>query len=105
MREHHPLSHCVTGQGPGPEWVCPGPAVECRSLTSCRKDFTARVLATMKIHLLKLGTVKQGRAGHRRSNRRAQAGLPLAYWEYREKGALGTGSGDHLGKSASCLLP
>ena len=61
----------VTGQGPGPEWVCPGPAVACGFLTSCRKDFTTRVQVTMRLNLLKLGTVKQGRAEHRRSNTRA----------------------------------
>ena len=51
----------VTGQGSGPEGVCRGPAVVCAFLTSCRKDFTTRVQVTIRIHLLKLGTVKQGR--------------------------------------------
>ena len=30
----------VTGQRPGPMWVCAGPAVVCGLLTSCREDFT-----------------------------------------------------------------
>ena len=57
-------------KGPGPERVCLGPAVMCGFLTSCRKDFTIRVQVTLRIDLLKLGTMKQGRAYHRGSNRR-----------------------------------
>ena len=42
-----------------PERACLGPAVVCGFLTSCRKDFTTGVQVAMKMHLLKLGTVKQ----------------------------------------------
>ena len=52
----------VTRQEPGPAWVCIEPAIVRGFLTSCRKDFTTRVQVTIRIHLLKLGTVKQGRA-------------------------------------------
>ena len=37
--------------------VCPG-----QLLTSSRKDFTIRVQVTMRRHLLKLGTMKQGKS-------------------------------------------
>ena len=46
-------SHSVTGQGPGPEQVCAGPDGACGLLTSCRKDFTARVQVTRRVRLLK----------------------------------------------------
>lgn len=52
----------VPAQGPGPEQICQGPAVVCGFLTSCRKRFPARDQVTMRIHFLKLGMVKQGRA-------------------------------------------
>ena len=42
--------------------VCLRLAVACGFLTSCRKDFTIRVQVTLRIDLLKLGTMKQGRA-------------------------------------------
>ena len=48
--------------GPGPEQGCLGPAVLCGFLTSCRKDFTTPVQVSMRVRVLKLGTVKQGRA-------------------------------------------
>ena len=53
--------HSVTGQRPGPLWICLGLAVVCGFLISCRKLFTTEVQVTMRIHLLKLGTGKQGR--------------------------------------------
>ena len=54
-------NHSVTGQGPGPEWICPGPAGSVWVLDFSRKDFTTGVQETMRVHLLMLGTVKQGR--------------------------------------------
>ena len=94
----------VTGQGFGPEWVCLGPAggyefltscgkdftmhgqvtVRIHLLTSCGKDFTMQGQLTMRIHLLKLG---QG-------NKRGPRWATFSHWEVREKGTLGTGSGD-----------
>ena len=50
--------HNVTGQGPGPERVCPGPAVVGGFLTSCRKDFTTEVQVIFRVCFSKLGTVK-----------------------------------------------
>ena len=57
-------------KGSDPVQVCLWPAVVCKFFTLCRKDFTTGVQVTMKVRLLKLGAVKQGRAEHR-SNRRA----------------------------------
>ena len=51
----------LTGQRPGPEWVCLELAVVGGFLTLCRKDFTTGVWVTMRTHLLKLRTMKQGR--------------------------------------------
>ena len=93
----------VTGQGPGPEWVCLGPVVACGFLILCKKDFTTRVQVTVRIHLLKLETVKQGNAQHRRTNRKPQAGLPQFIGKSEQRGSLGTGSGDQPGMS--CELP
>ena len=53
--------HLVKGQVLGPEQGCLGPAVVCGFLASCKKDFTARGQVPTRIHLLKLGAVKQGR--------------------------------------------
>ena len=52
----------VTGQGLGSEQDCLGPAVLCRFLPLPRKHFTTQVQVTMRMCLLKLGTVEQGRA-------------------------------------------
>ena len=40
---------------------------------------------TTRVHLLKLGTVKQGRAEHRRNNG-SLGRSALTHWEIREKG-------------------
>ena len=61
----------------------------CGFLTLRRKDFMTQAQATMRIHLLKLGTVKQGRAGHRGSNRRASAGLTYFTVRSEKRGLLG----------------
>ena len=52
----------VTGQGSAPERVCLGQLVVCGLLTSCRRDFTTPVQVTVRVCLLKLGTVKQGKS-------------------------------------------
>ena len=51
-------------------YVFMGPAVVCGFLTSCRKDFTTQVQVNVRMHLLKLGMAKQGRAQNR-GNKRA----------------------------------
>ena len=56
----------------------------------------------MRMRLLKLGTVTQGRVYHRRSLRIALGCAALAHREVREKGAFGTGSQDEPG--TSCWL-
>ena len=53
-----------------------GRLVVCGFLLSCRKDFTTRVQVAIRVRLLELGTVRQGRASCRRSNGRTEAGLP-----------------------------
>ena len=88
----------VTGQRPAPERVCLGPAVVCGFLTSWRKDCTTQVPVTMRIHLLKLQTVKQGGAQHRRSNSRAQAGLPQFSGKPEKRGLWGQVQGISLGQ-------
>ena len=56
------VERCVSGQEPGPEGVCLGPAVVRGFLTSGKKDFTTQFHLTIRMHSLKLGTMKQGRA-------------------------------------------
>ena len=45
-------------KGPGPERLCLEPAVVGGFLTLCRKDFSAQVRVTTRIHLLNLGSIK-----------------------------------------------
>ena len=52
------------------------------------------------MHLLKLGTVKQGGAQHRRSNRQGQAGLPALPGKSEKRGPPGQVQGVSLGRAA-----
>ena len=84
-----------------PEWVRLGPAVVCGFLTLCRKDSTTWVQVATRVHLLKLETVKQGRAQHRGSNRGAQAGLPWLTGKPEKRGPWGQVQGISPGQAAT----
>ena len=90
LSSHWKYLEVLPYRGPNPGQICPDTASSAWVLDSVpKKEIRSMSPDTMRV--LKLGTVKPGRAWHRRSNRRTCAGLPD--WEVREKGALETVSG------------
>ena len=66
----------VPRQAPAQCGSASGPPIVCGFLTSCRKDFTARVQVILRVRLLRLGTVKQRKdLGWQKEQERAWAGL------------------------------
>ena len=89
-------------KGPGPDWACLGPAVGCGFLT-VQERFHTTSPGDYEDPFIKAEDSEPRKSLAQKEQQERLGWAALAHWEVREKGALGTGSGDQPG--ARCQLP